>query len=87
MRSISSSTAVSARLEERRGERETADIEDVQRLVESTTEGVGGIERSLTTIERLLAPQIDDISPTRVSQGMSETTAITPITLRSFPTR
>lgn len=54
-----------------------ADVADYQRLVDAAVEGVGGIERSLSTIDRLLAPETIDGSPSRLQGSVAVATATT----------
>ena len=56
-------------------DRQPNDIADYQRLVDSAVDGVGGIERSLTTIDRLLAPEAVDDAPSRLQSGVAVATA------------
>ena len=55
-------------------ERQAIDIADYQRLVDSAVDGVGGLERSLTTIDRILGPEVDD-TPSRLQSGVTVATA------------
>jgi len=67
---------MTTRMYERSSSEEPANIADVQQLADSAVEGVGGVERSLGAIERLLAPEtVDDDARSRVDRGLTVATA------------
>ena len=51
------------------------DTTGYQKLVDSAADGVGGIERSLTTIERLLEPDTTDAPPPRIDTTVTAATS------------
>jgi hypothetical protein len=69
---------MTTRMYERSSSEEPANIADVQQLADSAVEGVGGVERSLGAIERLLAPETaDDDARSRVDRSLTVATANT----------
>jgi hypothetical protein len=66
---------LTTRMYERSSSEEPANIADVQQLADSAVEGVGGLERSLNAVERLLEPEtIDDDARSRVDRGLTVAT-------------
>jgi hypothetical protein len=69
---------LTTKLYEQSSSEEPANIADVQQLADSAVEGVGGLERSLNAVERLLAPEpVDDAERSRVDRSLTVATAST----------
>jgi hypothetical protein len=66
---------LTTKLYERSSSEEPANIADVQQLADTAVEGVGGLERSLNSVERLLAPEtVDEASRSRVDRSLTVAT-------------
>ncbi|MFQ5973943.1 MAG: hypothetical protein ACE5Q3_16575 [Alphaproteobacteria bacterium] len=67
---------MTTKMHERSVDEEPTNMVEVQQLVDSAVGGVSGIERSLSTIERLLAPEtFDDASSSKIDRGVTVATA------------